>query len=293
MNPLTKRQVSILEAMAVYPYITGEQVTRYKYADTSLRSVLWDLYKLLDEDEKEGWGYVDRKPLPSQIQRGSVPYVYWLSAKGRHYLTKQFGYDFSGWRPPHKMKLAESSHIWHALAINDFLLAGGRVAKIYPNIKRVTVKHDLVMQMTMKFPLLVKSDGWQLFHIRKMNNIEEQAIWLELDRGKESEAQWRDKVERLITYTRYGNYARDFETPIITIAVVVPPDIENAARRISNLCLWTEKKISEMGLDDKEYGEQDLFRFLVLPERYDEGWLYTEPVWHRPFSKRKHRLLDV
>jgi hypothetical protein len=235
---------------------------------------------------------VERKPLPSQIQRGSVPYVYWLSAQGRHYLESlPDGYDFSNWRYPSEMNLAESSHLWHALDVNDFLIAGARFAEMTSDITQEDMKHDLVMQMTMKLP--VKSDGWQLFHIDKIDEIEEQAIWLELDRGKESEKQWRDKVERLLMYAKYGTYADDFGTPVMTVAVVVPSYVKNAARRISLLKLWTEKQLTAMGLHDEINGETDLFRFLVLPETYTDAWLYTASVWERTFSDRKHRLLNI
>lgn len=227
-------------------------------------------------------GYVERKPLPSQIQKGSVPYVYFLSATGRHYL-ESLGYDFSTWRYPSEMRLVQSSHLWHCLAVNDFLIAGMNTANSNPDVQLIDIRHDLVLKTTMNLP--VKPDGWQLFHIKGM---EEAAVWLELDRGTEKIKVWKAKIQALINYI-HTSYEKDFNTPVITVAVVVPVDVPNREHRLQELRTWTEQVLTAM-LQEHEY---DLFRFIALPEEVQAEIVYLAPCWERPFSNGKHRLLDV
>jgi hypothetical protein len=182
------------------------------------------------------------------------------------------------------MKLSQSSHLWHALAVNDFLIAGVKVAHSNPDLKLLDCRHDLLMQMTMN--LSVKSDGWQLFDIR---GTEEAGIFLELDRGTELEKIWKLKIERIMQYIA-TDVEKDFGTNGVTIAVVVPSMVMGASERIRKLRVWTENQLTKMG---KEY-EYDLFRFIELPETYTAEWLYLSPSWLRPFSdKREHSLLFV
>jgi hypothetical protein len=223
-------------------------------------------------------GYVERKPLPSQIQKGSVPYVYFLSATGRHYL-ESLDYDFSTWRYPHEMKLVHSSHLWHCLAINDFLIAGINTANSNPDVQLIDVRHDLVLQMTTSLP--VKPDGWELFHLK---GIEEAAIWLELDRGTEKIKAWKAKITALLDYI-HTSYEQDF----VTVAVVVPVDVPNREHRVQELRTWTEQVLTAI----QQEHEYDLFRFIALPEDIQAEILYLAPCWDRPFSQEKYRLLDT
>jgi hypothetical protein len=208
--------------------------------------------------------------------------VYWLSAPGRHYL-ETLGYDFTSWVFPHQMRLSQSSHLWHALAVNDFLIAGVKLSDGSPEVKLTDCRHDLYMQMTMD--LAVKPDGWQLFNI---GENEEAGVWLELDRGTELQKIWVAKIERIIKYIA-GGFEKDFGTSGVTVAVVVPSTIMGAVERVRKLKLWTEHQLTKMG---KEH-ECDLFRFVVLPETYAADWLYLSPAWSRPFDERKHSLLLI
>lgn len=182
MHAIRKSEDAILRSLAIFPYMLGKQVTRLLYSDGSHRSVLEIMKALFDE------GYVERKPLPSQIQKGSVPYVYFLSATGRHYL-ESIEYDFSTWRLPSEMKLVQSSHLWHCLAVNDFLIAGINTANSNPLVQLIDTRHDLLMKY---LELPVQPDGWQLFHLK---GIDEAAVWLELDRGTEKIKAWKKKIE--------------------------------------------------------------------------------------------------
>ena len=256
----------------------GKQVTQKLYSAGSEKSLVLPALKRLADSE-----HLLRKPIPSQLQRGSVPYVYWLGAPGRKYL-KSLGYDFSGWVPPDEMKLSQSAHLWHALAVNDFLIAGENVANSSPDLELVDCRHDLYMQMTVK-DATVKSDGWQLFHIK---GEYEGGIWLELDRGTELEKVWKTKVEKLVGYKDAG-CEESFGTSAVTFAVVVPFNILGAVERLRKLKVWTENQLVKMGKEQ----DADFFRFLVLPETYTPEWLYLAPAWSRPFDEREHSLLLV
>jgi len=259
-----------------FPYITSKQITSLLYSEGSYRSVLQILKRLTDNE------YLLRKPLPSQDDRFSVPYVYWLSALGRHYL-ESLGYDFSAWVFPHQMRLSQSSHLWHALAVNDFLITGVKLSDGSPDVKLMDCRHDLFMQMTMN--LAVKPDGWELFYIKE---TEKAGVWLELDRGTELQKIWMAKTEKIVTYVS-GGFQDDFGTRAVTVAVVVPSTVLGAVERVRKLKLWTEHQLTKMGKEQ----EYDLFRFLLLPETYAADWLYLAPAWLRPFDGSKHRLLFV
>jgi hypothetical protein len=275
LNAIRKNEDAILRAMALFPYMLGKQVTKLLYSEGSHRSVLEIMKKLFDE------GYVERKPLPSQIQKGSVPYVYFLSAPGRHYL-ESLGYDFSTWRYPSEMKLVHSSHLWHCLEVNDFLIAGITTAHSNPDVQLIETRHDLVLK---SLDLPVKPDGWQLFHLK---GIEEAAVWLELDRGTEKIKVWKTKIQTILGYI-HGNYAHDFGTPTITVAIVVPASVQQREHRIGELRSWTEQVLTAT---QQEY-EHDVFRFIALPEEIQSETLYLSPCWKRPFSKGKYRLLEI
>ena len=275
LKPISKSEDAILRSMALFPYMLGRQVTRLLYSDGSHRSVLEILKKLFDA------GYVERKPLPSQIQKGSVPYVYFLSASGRHYL-ESIGYDFSTWRYPNEMRLVHSSHLWHCLAVNDFLIDGINTANSNPHLQLIDTRHDLLLKY-MNTP--VKPDGWQRFHTDQKDEL---VVWLELDRGTEKIQAWKKKIEALLTYV-HTDYEKDFDTPVITVAVVVPFSIPNREHRVKDLRLWTEQVLTAT---QQEY-EHDLFRFIALPEEIQAETIYLTPCWERPFSKEMYSLLEV
>ena len=77
---VTKSEDAILRSFVTFPYATGKQITSLLYSEGSHKTVLAALKRLTDSE------YLLRKPLPNQALRGSVPFVYWLSAPGRHYL---------------------------------------------------------------------------------------------------------------------------------------------------------------------------------------------------------------
>ncbi len=276
MQTIGKKEEAVLQLLTIFPYMLGIQVTHYLYSESSHRSVL-QIMTWLQEHQ-----LTERKPLPSQIRAGSVPYIYWLSSQGRHYL-ETLGYDFSDWLPVNEMKLPGSSHLWHALDVNDFLIAGCNLANTHPDIKLMDIRHDLVIQRTMQLP--VRPDGWMLFHIK---GVEEVAIWPEIDRGSEKEKAWRSKVEALLTYI-HTRYEKDFNTPVVTVAVVIPANIMGADYRLRQLKHWTEQQLIVMN----QQHEYDLFRFIVLPEKYTPQWLYLDKVWEKPFTTGKHSLIDI
>lgn len=262
---------AILRSMYVFPYLTGKQLTRLLYSPGSYKEVLAKLKRLYDN------GYVLRKPLPSHIQAGSVPYVYWLATVGRHYL-QTLGYDFTNWRNPSDMKLVHSAHLWHVLAVNDVLIAGANLASTHADLRLADIRHDFTLKRTMQAPVI--PDGWLDFRIREH---EQQCIWLELDRGTEKLHAVKSKIERLVAYATSG-YAQHFGTPAITIAVATT----EGEHRIREMVAWCEQQLAAMG----EVQEADLFRFIALPEQYDAS-LYITPVWSVPFVSHKRCLLDV
>lgn len=273
MKAIRANEDAILRTMAVFPYILGKQVTKLLYSDGSHRSVLELMKKLFDA------GYVERKPLATENH--SNPYVYWLSARGRHYL-QSIEYDFSTWREVSEMKLVHSPHIWHCLAVNDFLIAGITTAHSNQHLHLIDVRHDLLLKH-MELP--VKPDGWELFHTDQQ---EELAVWLELDRGTEKIKAWKSKIEALINYI-HTKYEKDFNTPVVTVAVVVPFSVPNRKHRCLELRSWTEQQLTTM---QQQY-EYDVFRFIALPEEIQAETLYLSPCWDRPFSEGKYTLLEV
>ncbi len=263
---------TMLRSLYIFPYMTGKQLTQLLYSRGSYKEVLAKLKRLTDN------GYVLRKPLPSQIQSGSVPYVYWLADTGRKYL-KGLGYDFTNWRHPSEMKLVHSAHFWHALSVNDFLIAGANIANTHPDLTLVDIRHDLIISRNMQLPC--RCDGWMDFRIR---NKEQQCLWLELDRGTEKVKVFKEKVACLVTYAK-GNYERDFGTPSITIAFATT-ELEHRGGEMRS---WCEQVLTAMNM----IYEADLFRFLALPEQYDPEWLYLAPVWEKPFDSGKSALLEI
>lgn len=113
-------------------------------------------------------------------------------------------------------------------------------------------------------------------------------MWLELDRGTEKIKVWKIKITALINYI-HTRYEKDFNTPVVTVAVVVPFEVPNREHRVKELRSWTEQQLITM----QQEHEYDLFRFIALPEAIEAEALYLSSCWERPFSKGKYRLLEL
>ena len=128
----------------------------------------------------------------------------------------------------------------------------------------------------------VAVDGWLDIHIRGKLRV---CLCLELDRGTERVAAWKQKVRSLLAFAN-GPYQQAFGTDLLTVAVVATP----GTQRRDELCRWTEQELTRLG----QHHEADMFRFLAgEPTAYTPEEFFVSPVWLSPFVQTPAALIDL
>ena len=264
---------TLLRSIYLFHYVTVSQMTRLLYSQGSAKYVSALLFRLFQVK------YVHRKPLPSQIQKGSVPYVYYLAEHGRDYL-KSLGYDFTNRLFPSEEGVAKSLHLWHTLTINDVLIEATLLpATLGLRLRLAEFRHDLSLKHELQGKPI--PDGWLDFRIAEK---EQQCIWLEIDRDTQKRVAFKEKIARILTYIKTG-YEQDFGTPSVTVAVATT----GKEYRVGELRSWCEQQLTDM----HETHEADVFRFTRLPDVLTPQKLFIDKTWYRPFDRSEQSLLEV
>lgn len=274
--------VPVLAELAAYHALTAEQVRRLLYGRGSLRHAQEKLRVLADE-----LGYAQRVARPP-TRTGRSAAVFTLSAKGRAFVAKELGLPLPPRYRPGELAGRSPQHWPHTLAIADVLIAFTLLTRNHPSIqvaamrherelKRHPVKVDVVRPGTGELRRsVVIPDGWVDLRLALPAGAVQECYALEVDRGTEYQAAWRDKVAALLAFAD-GPYQAAFGTPSLTIAVVATTGPERARQLVA----WTEAELRRRNAE----GDGPLFRVVgadpavVSPEE-----LFLASAWFVPFA---------
>ena len=131
-------------------------------------------------------------------------------------------------------------------------------------------------------------DGWMLFEHK---DGKRSAILLEIDRGMEFQAKFKEHVRSRIKLIQHGDYAKWFDVPGVIIAYTTTgqtPAYQQSRRRA--MCQWTQ----EVLIQEKKRSWAGIFRFsgLDVKHLYDSS-LFDGQVWYRPDQPAPVTLFDL
>ncbi len=262
----TTTDEKILRMFTIYPYLTGEQVTRLCYAKGSSTYVSARLKTLTEQK------------FLYRLARETInfPYVYCLGIRGIRYLRQQ-GSDIPKFHPSEHTQ-HNPLFLSHTLAVNDFLITAAKLPSVASGIAVSEMRHDLILKRTMH---CVVPDGWIDFRIGEKTQV---CIWLEMDMGTMDQKPFRKKIAALVAFSRQS-YAHIFGTPSLTIAFATTA----GERRSNNIFTWTQKELTALQAEHAA----DLFRFLYMPEQdMCPEQLFLAPICSRPFDRGRVPLIE-
>jgi hypothetical protein len=133
-------------------------------------------------------------------------------------------------------------------------------------------------------------DGWLMIEEAAGDGVYEHPLLIELDRGMEFKAQFRNHVRGRINYIQSGEYKRTFGTDLATIVYVTTGQTEayKTSRRKA-MCGWITELLKDMRLENWA----GVFRVadIEFGSLYDNA-LFEGEVWYRPDSSTAVRLFE-
>jgi hypothetical protein len=281
---MTKGEAKILGALAVFGYLTAEQITKLCYSTGSLTYVKALLKNLGDADFVFTIG-----------GRGTgLPLIYTLTSKGRSLASGGAAFPLrTRFRPAEEKDKGENLYFMqHTLAVNDVLIGAHNLAQTVPGItlSRMVTEHELKRKIYVAIPakICLEPDASVHFTITETwhnpPQIWEDFFHIEVYRNLPP-VEWRfkQKIKAYVYYALNGWHERFFHTPVLTIAVIAQTE-----QMTATLKRWTEEVLRQM----ERPAEGDWFFFCSLdtasasPEE-----LFLSPVWETAFGTTKTPLL--
>jgi hypothetical protein len=275
----------ILLALALFGYLTAEQVTRLLYAETSLAFVRKILKSLVTQELVFALGG----------RAVNVPLIYTLSGKGRHYVSQLGTPMTQRFRPTEEReKAANGFFLRHTIAVIDVLIAAHRLTHAVPEIRltRMYQERELKRKIYVEAVLPI---GEGKTHQRTLClepdaavdfTIQEQwqdFVHLEVYRSNLREDRFKHKIAGYAAYAASSIHQELFHTPSLAIAVFSTTDLLTKAFK-----RWTEEVLQELG--ERDLGEQFFFTS-ADPATASPAALFLSPVWEQACSDAKVPLL--
>jgi hypothetical protein len=271
----------MLLALALFGYLTAEQVTRLLYADSSLAFVRKKLQSLVAQELVFTLGG----------RAVNVPLVYTLSGKGRHYVSQLGTPTTTRFRPAEEReKSANVFFLQHTIAVTDVLISARLLCQRYPNI--VLSRMYLERELKRKIYVALDHPGEKVQHIclepDAAVDFITQGTWqeffhIEVYRTNLREDRFKQKVRAYATYVASPLHQELFQTPSLAIAVFCATD-----PMAQSLKRWTEEVLQ--ALQQPELGEQCFFTSSD-PATTSPEELFLSPVWEQAFGTTKTPLL--
>jgi hypothetical protein len=116
------------------------------------------------------------------------------------------------------------------------------------------------------------------------------ALWIEIDQGTESKPKYLQMLAQRLEFIWSRQYEKYFATPSALLCYLTIGTSEYRLARARTLRTWTEELLTEKRLT--AWG--NVFRFSSMGEEEgDTPALFTDPVWHQPFSRASIRLFET
>jgi hypothetical protein len=280
---LPKGGQNILRSLAVFDYLTAEQVTRLCYSAGSRTFVRTLLKSLVDTGFALALGGRDV----------NLPLIYTLSGTGRQYAS------FLGAAMPKRFRQAEEQEkgnnpyfLKHTIAVTDVLIAAKLLSESVPAIQlaRLYTERELKRKIYVPLagkPCCLEPDAGALFRITETWHTEQQTweefFHIEVYRTHLREERFKHKIRTYAAYATSPRHTALFHTPALAIAIFCADDqLAEALKR------WTEEVLQEE--QQLELGERFFFTS-VAPAAVSPEALFLSPVWEQSLSTAKIPLL--
>jgi hypothetical protein len=274
----------ILVALAVFGYLTAEQLAKVCFSPGSLTYVKALLKELVEAHLVFAVG-----------GRGTgLPLIYTLTSKGR-------GLARTGANTPYRMRVrpyavknkGENLYFMeHTLAVNEVLIDAKLLSQTIPSIQltRMMTEQELRRKIDVDIPpkVCLEPDAGVHFTIsetwHKETQVWEDFFFIEVYRNLPP-VEWRfkQKIKGYVTYALTGQHEALFATPVLSIAVLAATE-----QMAATLKRWTEDVL----VTTNQQAEGEWFYFCrVNPATTSPQELFLSPVWEQAFTDTKAPLL--
>jgi Replication-relaxation len=273
----------IVVALAVFDYLTAEQITRLLFAEASLSYVR----KLLKDLEVRSLV----QPLPRQT--ASQPRLYTLTAKGYRYASILGVETVKRVRKgEEQVKGRNDPFVLHTIAVTDVLISAWLLSQTVPGIVLNRLYRERELKRKIYVPvagrtLCLEPDASVQFFL---SGRWQEFIHFEIYRTHLSERRFKQKIQGYAAYIESPVHRELFHTPALSIAVIA-----QTAELATRLKRWTEAVLQE--LQQPELGGQFFFASCnpatatsdVATASLTE--LFLAPVWQQAFGQVPTPLL--
>jgi hypothetical protein len=286
LTPLEK----ILEALAVFDYLTALQVTRLLYAPSSLTHVRELLKSLVD----------DSLVFALSSRLATHPRVYTLTGKGLTYAallgiesTKRVR------RSEEREKMHNLFFIQHTLAVIDVLIAARLLSQTVPGIalNHMYRERELRRKIYVQTPepathglgkarnICIEPDASLDFTIEETWHEQtwQDFIHIEVYRHLPMETRFKQKVHGYVVMAQTGQQEALFQTSALSVA-----NFAATAQQKAVLKRWTEEALQQLNLPAE--GQRFFFTGIETATASPTE-IFLSPVWQQAFGETPIPLL--
>jgi hypothetical protein len=242
----------IILDLAVFDYLTPEQIARLHRAIGSLTYVKAQLKALVDADLALSIG-----------GRGTnLPLLYTLRGKGRSLASALSEQQRKRFRPTEaREKQTNTYFMRHLLAVNDVLISARLLSQTQPDITLTRLYREPELRrriyVDVPFRICIEPDGGCQFLSTKIGQERpetwEDFFFIELYRTLPPvKERFKQKIQGYVTYVATGQHEALFATPVLSLAVIA-----QTPQMMGMLKYWTEEALRE--IDKPEEGEWFFF----------------------------------
>jgi len=280
---LTAVDYEILALVHEYHFLTVSQVTRLRYSSGSETTCQDRLKRLFNA------GVMDRVQLP-HLGTGNTEYLYTLSTKGQKELQPLGITHFPRYRPSdtHTLKLP---HLQHLRTLNDFLIAARLLCRVHPDIRLISMKHDLDMKRTPmrvtvdRQEVSIVPDGFLDFRLSIGGRMYAMPVWVEIDRGTTWGNTLKLKLQKIILAIQTLAFQELFGVSSVTVAIATTHQ-----KRVDLMGSFMRDELQRLGVTHLSH----VFLVTSLADGLlDPKEIFLAPMWHTPDTPAPLPLLDL
>jgi hypothetical protein len=275
----------IISSLAVFEYLTAEQLTRLCYSSNSIAYVRKQLKALVEQ------GLV----LSLGGRAVNLPLLYTLSGKGRNYAGEVGMPCATRFRPAEEQEKSRNVFVLrHTMAVTDVLIAARLLSRTHPDITLTRLytegklKRKLYVQLADR-TLCLEPDGSLEFRITETSRDQphtwEDFFHVEFYRTHLAEWRYKRKIQGYVSYIETGVHEQHFGTPAFSLAVIAATN--DLAERLKR---WTEEVLG--ALAQPEQGVRFFF-CSVDPATASPEELFLSPCWEQALSSAKTPLIHL
>jgi hypothetical protein len=280
---LPKGGQNILRSLAVFDYLTAEQVTRLCYAAGSFTFVKALLKSLVDAQLVWSLGGRDV----------NLPLIYTLSSTGRQFAAVLGAATGKRVRPSEEQDKSHNPYfLKHTIAVTDVLIAARLLSDTVPAIQLTRMYTERELKRKIYVPMSGKSvclepDAGALFRVTETwqdpPETYEDFFHIEVYRTHLREERFKHKIHTYAAYAASPQHTALFHTPALAIAIFCADD-----HLAESLKHWTAEVLQEG--QQVELAERFFFTSSD-PATASPEELFLSPVWEQALSTTKTPLL--